>query len=180
MTPTASMEMKVVQDPLVKIAVYLDDVRTPTEQIPGHEWVIVRNYDQFVNYITNLYKQQHRLPDHISFDHDLGDQSMEFYFQNKGSQIRYDEFEEKTGLHCAKWFTAMCDKNEISAKFVYMSVHSHNPIGATNIQQWLNFWKMKKYGPEYAHCYIRKFAHEIEPEALDNIRKIEAKYASED
>ncbi len=55
-----------------KIKMYLDDVRTPTDK----EWIVVRNYDQFVNRI-----EQHGLDqfDVISLDHDLGDTAMNEY-----------------------------------------------------------------------------------------------------
>lgn len=147
-----------------KIAIYLDDIRTPTEELPDHKWIIVRSYKEFTEVITKLYKEEGILPNHISFDHDLGDEHMNYYYEHRGEQIKYEEFKEKTGLHCARWFTSLCDVNELDARQVYTSVHSHNPIGANNIQQWINYWRSKKYGPEYANCFLRKFKFKIETE----------------
>lgn len=148
-----------------KIAVYLDDLRTPTEDIPNHRWIVVRSYEEFTKYITELYKAEKILPNHITFDHDLGEEHMNYYYDHKGEPIEYNKFKEKTGLHCAKWFTELCDKNELDAREVYTSVHSHNPIGTNNIQQWINFWKQKKYGPEFANCFVKRFKFVIENES---------------
>lgn len=143
-----------------KLALYLDDIRIPIEELPNFEWAVVTSYTEFTEFIIKHYKQHKKLPELISFDHDLADEHIDFYFNNpKYSPIRYEEFKEKTGLHCAKWLTALCDKNEIDLRNSMLSVHSHNPIGANNIQQWLNFYLMKKYGKEYAACYIQKFKH---------------------
>ena len=65
---------------------YLDDVRNPKTE----GWEIVRNYDDFVNYIN-----ENGLPDEISFDHDLG------------------EDVSKTGYDCAKWLCEYCWGNGI-------------------------------------------------------------------
>jgi hypothetical protein len=145
-----------------KVALYLDDIRIVTEEIPDYRWVIVKDYKEFCSFITEFYKNNSRLPDLISFDHDLADEHMDYYHNNPPfSQIRYEEFKEKTGLHCAKWLTTLCDKNNIDLSKIRLAVHSHNPIGANNIQQWLNFYLDKKYGRQHAHCYIQKFKHRL-------------------
>ena len=49
---------------------FLDDVRNPRDvkwaEMPLGPWVIVRNYDDFVKYITS-----NGLPEFVAFDHDL-------------------------------------------------------------------------------------------------------------
>jgi len=78
--------------------IYLDDVRTPTEE----GWVVVRNYDEFVEKIKEIGLNNIET---ISLDHDLGDTAMEEYFNNVGPNytLNYDNIKEKTGLDCAKW-----------------------------------------------------------------------------
>ena len=36
------------------ISIYLDDYRTPIEHPEGAEWLVVRNYDQFVDKVTEI------------------------------------------------------------------------------------------------------------------------------
>jgi hypothetical protein len=127
-----------MQNPLRK-ALYLDDVRTPTTTLPGYEpWHVVRNYDEFVSWIT-----EHGIPDLISFDHDLAKEHMDDYFSQfhaQGYQYPdYSSYTEKTGLDCAKWLVEYCQDNNVAPKLV--SVHSHNPVGTTNIQSLINGFK---------------------------------------
>lgn len=84
---------------------FLDDVRQPgsVESYINNQvlqvlyrnttWVIVRNYNDFVNTI-----KERGLPEIISFDHDLAD-------INYDPQTQQESFvyNEKTGYDCAKW-----------------------------------------------------------------------------
>jgi hypothetical protein len=147
----------------MKTALYLDDIRTPIETPEGYEWVIVRSYDEFVNYLTEFYRSKRKLPEMIFFDHDLSEEHMNFYYNNpKFSLIRYEEFKEKTGLHCAKWLTLLCEKNKIDLRESKLYVHSHNPIGANNIQHWLNYYLKLQYGGEFSSCVIHKVKFKID------------------
>lgn len=79
----------------MKKALYLDDVRTPTETLPGYKpWYVVRNYNEFVEWIS-----KNGLPDFISFDHDLADEHMNDYFsqlaQHGYQHPKYAEYKEK-------------------------------------------------------------------------------------
>lgn len=137
------------QQPL-KIALYLDDVRTPANDLPGYEpWAVVRNYEQFTDYIT-----KHGIPDFISFDHDLADEHMQDYFAQVNAQgyqsPSYDEYKEKTGLSCAMWLVDYCIENNVAPK--KCAVHSHNPIGSTNIQSCINSYK--KHLGLSQDCYL--------------------------
>jgi hypothetical protein len=116
---------------------FLDDLRSVEMVYPItdlSEWVIVRDFHQFVNYI-----QKYGLPDYISFDHDLGMEHTKFYFQNGGHESPPDpltaDFKEKTGYDVAKWLVDYCVENGKKLPFFY--VHSHNPIGAKNIREFL-------------------------------------------
>ncbi len=82
---------------------YLDDIRSPKSD----GWTIVRDYDEFVKFI-----EKNGLPDEISFDHDLGENT-------------------KTGYDCAKWLCEYCWMNGIPIP--PYNVHSANPVGRDNI-----------------------------------------------
>jgi hypothetical protein len=79
----------------MKKQIYLDDVRTPKEDI----WVVVRNYDEFVEAVTNIGLEN---IDVISLDHDLGDTAMNEYFNNVSPNYKldYNNILEKTGMDC--------------------------------------------------------------------------------
>jgi hypothetical protein len=128
---------------------FLDDIRIPEDAIglvPSNlnqlyfenDWVIVRNFLEFCNYI-----QKFGLPDFISFDHDLADDHYNDLFSDKNLSIpnsdivlKYDEYSEKTGYECAKWLVDWCfDNSQKIPKFV---VHSANPVGKKNIESYLN------------------------------------------
>lgn len=102
---------------------YLDDVRNPPA---AYEFVIVRNYEEFVEWI-----KKNGVPDVVSFDYDLAD-------------IHYDtitwkesfEYREKTGHHAAKWLIEHCNENQIPFPKSYC--HSQNPVGSENIMKSIN------------------------------------------
>lgn len=114
---------------------FLDDVRIPVDcvlymrdgRIYLEEWDIVRNYDDFVNYIKD-----NGIPDIISFDHDLADEhySPVMNDEDKYNQL-YVHFKEKTGNDCAKWLCEYCVKNGLPLP--EYRVHSMNPVGRDNI-----------------------------------------------
>lgn len=121
-----------------KYNLYLDDVRIPErsyketdhEIYASKKWVIVRNYNEFVDYIT-----KHGIPESISFDHDLGKE----HYKHQGVRLdyMYDTFKEKTGFHCAKWLINYCiDNNLESPKLIY--IHSMSTEGAKNIKSLFN------------------------------------------
>lgn len=92
--------------------IYLDDIRNPKAK----DWIVVRSYNDFVSWIQN-----NGVPDEISFDHDLGQ-------------------ETKTGYDAAKWLCAYCMDNCLPLPS--WNIHSANPVGADNIKNYLlNFDK---------------------------------------
>lgn len=117
---------------------FLDDIRHNYDalemlnyEIYKDKWHIVRNYDEFIKYIT-----KNGLPDIISFDHDLADAhyTPKEYWTDYHKSKEYQDslvYEEKTGLDCAKWLINYClDKNLKLPKYL---VHSANPVGRDNI-----------------------------------------------
>lgn len=133
---------------------FLDDYRSPTDclsymhrrigaqnLIYKEDWVIVRNYKQFVSWILH-----HGLPSLISYDHDLAEGH---YHRNmQEGVIIYDggTFENdnnKTGYHAAKWLVDYCQR--YNYKLPDWIVHSMNPVGSDNIEGLLkNYRKHEK------------------------------------
>lgn len=94
---------------------YLDDIRTPKQ----NGWVIVRSYQEAVDYVT-----KHGLPFMVSFDHDLAEDA--FIYDNA-----------KTGYDFAKWLCNYIQENNLDMNNFYFDVHSMNPVGAENIRQYM-------------------------------------------
>lgn len=115
---------------------FLDDIRVPYDVFKAtinpifennEDWAVVRDYHQFVNYITKF-----GLPDFISFDHDL---SYDHYLEENQSDIEYVKLNEKTGYDASKWLVNYCVENELQLPKFY--VHSANPVGKQNIISYL-------------------------------------------
>lgn len=122
---------------------FIDDERRPKDALyfnaemhvverPLVVWIIVRNYNQFVEIIT-----QQGLPSIISFDHDLAD---EHYKEGiAGKPPTYSSYKEKTGFDCAKWLVEYCLAKNLALPIYYC--HSFNPEGRINIISILNSYK---------------------------------------
>ena len=122
---------------------FLDDVRSPKDAIGfvpdkhnkfywENDWDVVRNYDEFVQYL-----EVNGAPEFVSFDHDLGDTAMDEYFRNVATKgtLDYDNIKEKTGFDCAKFLVEYCmDENQPLPEYL---VHSANPVGKKNIELFL-------------------------------------------
>jgi len=111
---------------------FLDDLRNPEDvtwvNLPKVDWVVVRSYAEFRDYI-----ESNGFPRFISFDHDLADE----HYVNTG-YMGNSHF-EKTGYDCAKWLVEVClDSWTELPDFV---VHSMNPVGKKNIEAYLNNFK---------------------------------------
>lgn len=100
-----------------------------------NDWVIVRNYNDFVNTII-----QNGLPNIISFDHDLSDKK---YILRLDKNEDYSNYREKTGFECAKWLVNYCLDNNLNFPEYY--VHSFNPIGKENIISYIENFKRTRW-----------------------------------
>lgn len=126
--------------------VFLDDVRNVIDvrHYIGNNiyldsnWLVVRNYNEFVNAIMIGYNNYNVFPYLISFDHDLADEhySKKMHKKNHEYNSLYEKFNEKTGYDCAKWLVEFCIDN--SVKLPKFLIHSMNPVGGENIKQYLN------------------------------------------
>ena len=94
---------------------FLDDERYPVD----NRWVIARNVDDAIWYITN-----YGMPSFISFDHDLG------------------PFKQ-SGMDLAKWLVGYIMDNDVNIDNFEFYVHSQNPVGAENIRSLIN--KLKEH-----------------------------------
>ena len=121
---------------------FLDDFRQPSDAFwythnPIYnklQWDVVINYEQFIDTIERHYDLLGILPTIISFDHDLAD-----VHYNHQTDIPYDDMEEKTGYHCAKWLVDFCMDNELELPEYY--AHSMNTVGRINILGYLDNYK---------------------------------------
>ena len=106
---------------------FLDDLRTPFEAYQysfnpvflDNEWIIVRTYDEFIQWIA-----QNGLPYLVSFDHDLSD---------------FESLHEKTGYDCALWLVDYCLNTQLQCPAFLC--HSMNPVGKTKIMGLLEQFK---------------------------------------
>jgi hypothetical protein len=120
---------------------FLDDLREPRNVFPttdDKEWVVVRNYDQFVATI-----ESQGLPFIISFDHDLSLEHYPFMEPDGGVSstriIPYDRYTEKTGYHAAKYLTEYCFEKSLDLPKYY--IHTANPVGRENIKSILESYE---------------------------------------
>lgn len=170
---------------MMKNKIYLDDVRTPLD----NEWVVVRNYDQFVEAIKEIGINNISI---LSLDHDLGDTAMEEYFNNvqPNYKIDYNNITEKTGYDCIKWIIDYYIENRKTVphetiegleiddpkqNFYFPIVYSHsaNPIGAHNIIGYMNNFLKNFHQPQTS---IRvQIPHVTDPELVVEFKRKWAK-----
>ena len=135
-----------------KIWLYLDDVRTPTD----NRWQVVKSYDEFVAHIKMNGLEKYET---ISLDHDLGDTAMNEYYNNvhPNYTLDYNNITEKTGLDCCKFLVAESMNTKIPLPQIY--VHSANPIGSGNMMGYINNYFMNGRMPQT--CIRVKVEHTI-------------------
>ncbi len=102
-------------------ALFLDDERFPAND--GHDWIIVRSFDEAISHVS-----KHGLPNHVSFDHDLG--------------------EGKNGYDFVKWLVEqdLTESGKIIPEGFTYYTHSQNPIGVANINAYLQHYLGVKNG----------------------------------
>lgn len=143
-----------------KKRIYLDDVRTPASLENENDWIVVRNYSEFLAKVEAIGLEN---IDIISLDHDLGPSAMTEYFEHVSPhyELDYSRITEKTGYDCAKWLVehfyqknpanlnaARIIKKESKFDFPQVYVHSANPIGSANIMGYINNFLMNEGRPQ--------------------------------
>jgi hypothetical protein len=103
---------------------FLDDMRNPSDvtwiDYEGRDpraFVVVRNYNEFVDYI-----REHGIPDFVSFDHDLAD----IHYSGNYNV-------ERTGKECAVALGVICGSKGVP--YPVYKIHSMNPVGVDRIRQ---------------------------------------------
>jgi hypothetical protein len=120
----------------MKYNIFLDDIRFPKDaflqkelvylteysKIPENDWVIVRNYDEFVETI-----EERGIPNAASFDNDLCMEHMKYYikFLKNPGYYEWENFQTKCGIHCAKYLKDKLSSNDN----IKVYVHSANEEG---------------------------------------------------
>ena len=117
----------------MKKRIFLDDIRTPIDS----DWVIVRNYDEFVEKVTEIGLENIEL---ISLDHDLGDSAMKEGHTNvyHNYKLDYNNITEKTGYDVAKWLVEQWMNGQ---PVIEVYTHSANAIGSANIMGLINNYR---------------------------------------
>lgn len=135
----------------MKKKIYLDDVRTPVAK----DWVVVRNYDEFVQKINSIGLDNIEL---ISLDHDLGDSAMREWHRNvyHNYELNYDNISEKTGMDCTKWLVKQWLNG---ATVVDVVVHSANAIGSANMMGYINNYRHVNRLPQ--NCVRVQIEHTV-------------------
>ncbi len=128
-----------MENPKKEVYLFLDDVRFPNETFTytmqnlflQKEWIVVRNYEEFTNFIL-----ENGLPHFISFDHDLADThyTPQEYWSDYDKSKEWQEAQihvEKTGYECAKWLVDYCLDFNLPCPGFFC--HSMNPVGKDKI-----------------------------------------------
>lgn len=98
--------------------------------VQNDDWIIVRNYDDFVKTI-----EEKGLPNVVSFDHDLHEEHIKHYYSvtEKTGIIEYGNLKIKTGKHCAEYFVQKCQKLK-PKNLPEVFIHSANKWGVEEIK----------------------------------------------
>lgn len=101
--------------------------------VENDDWVVVRNYEDFVKTI-----EEKGLPDVVSFDHDLHEEHIKHYYSvtEKTGVIEYGNLKYKTGKHCAEYLVQRC-KEQQPQNLPEVFIHSANKWGTEEIRKTL-------------------------------------------
>lgn len=95
---------------------FIDDERDPPND--GYTWEVVRTFEA-----ASALVSERGLPRYISFDHDLG--------------VNPDGSLARTGADFARWIGDYVLDHQLRLDEFAWYVHSQNPIGAENINRYL-------------------------------------------
>jgi len=120
-----------------KYKLFLDDKRSPVDCVTymnnliyNEEWMIARNYTEFVKIV-----KEKGIPEVVSYDHDIASSHYTVEFQDWLDITSEQLGVEETGLDCAKWLAKYCHDRELLHPPYF--VHSMNPVGKENIKRYL-------------------------------------------
>jgi hypothetical protein len=130
-------------------ALFIDDVRMPNvaylygqrknlideSRIPQGSWDIVRSYDEFADYI-----RKNGVPLTISFDNDLCEDHVKYYFEAVASGVfEWRGASPKMGIHCLELILNICKNNEMPLPKIF--IHSANHFGRAEMEAMLEINK---------------------------------------
>lgn len=117
---------------------FLDDIRLPEHTYKyisdkiysvNDLWDIVKNYQEFKEYILSMYSKDKTLPEVISFDYDLDTENIT---SKNGIFIATEKNSSKTGLDCLLFLKGFC--NEVNIKLPKIYLHSQNETGLQKLK----------------------------------------------
>jgi hypothetical protein len=115
-------------------SLFLDDVRQPKQvtwvELPLVEWVVVKNFDQFIAYI-----KLHGCPTRVSFDHDLAPE----HYKDDIDWSKPLHMTELTGMDCVKWLVDYCIEHNHTFPEYYL--HTLNNQGKLNMESYISSYK---------------------------------------
>lgn len=139
---TARLDRDAIKASGLKVALYLDDARTPTQVLPGYmPWIVVRNFREFASFIM-----LNGIPDFISFDHDLHPEHyapMQYWNGDYEYWAANQKFKHETGLDCVKWLILWCE-NHPELKIENTSIHSFNKVRGHLMRTNINGYKQHR------------------------------------
>jgi len=126
------------------VCLFLDDERQPIDTFGytnnpiyiNEDWVVVKNYNEFVKHVL-----ENGVPHIFSADHDLADVHCKTFLTPPDQESRQeawdkyheekDEDREMTGYDCLKWLIDHCHDNKV--KFPQFLIHTMNQVGHDNM-----------------------------------------------
>ena len=130
--------------------IFLDDSRTLSDvsykfnnPIYRSPFVIIKNYNDFIEHIEEQYKKDGSYPSFISFDYQLTKVKLSIT-EDKTIFFNEDSYQE-TGLECAIWLVSFCRKHNLPVPNYF--VHDDNGYGKRKITKVLSEQEQPK--PEH-------------------------------
>jgi|GEM_PF-3997303 hypothetical protein len=135
---------------------FLDDSRQPHKvdwvKLPQNvEWVIVKNYNEFVHTIQIM-----GVPKFVAYDCDLCDEHYAAYFELKELYpAHHKTFKQKCGIECAEFLINYCKHHQVSHPDYI--VHSKNQYGGAAIQNLIS----KSLNPNVTEIEVTRLPYSI-------------------
>lgn len=119
-------------------AIFLHQYGVPDKPLPDMEWVIVRNYEMFVQCITEYLNEHEDFPPIIVIDCPLADEHISWFVTNLGKIPQFDKFRNKTGFHAASFIMQLSD---MLIQPPHKIIINGTGMGNETVYNVLNKWK---------------------------------------
>lgn len=121
--------------------IFIDDKLRPIDiyyksnnPLYKEQFVVIKSYQSFIDYVENTWKKDGSYPGFISFDYLLSDVTMQV--TEDYSVFQNDDSYTPTGLECAQWIYEFCRSHNLP--FPKYVVHDTNPTGRRFISKVFN------------------------------------------